>query len=76
MPKRKARLTTKASASATTVALQIPFMPNNCGIIKIDPTWNTNVRNKEINAETGPLFKAVKNHEAKIFIPAIKNPKQ
>ena len=35
-------------------------------------TWNTNILINEITAETMPLFKAVKNDDANIFIPLIR----
>ena len=34
--------------------------------------WNTNILINEITAETTPLFKAVKNDDANIFIPLIR----
>lgn len=56
--------------SATTTEDHIPSMPNNKGNNMTAPHSNTNVREKEIPAETSPLFKAVKKAEAYTLNPA------
>lgn len=62
-------LTINAKISAITTANQIPFNPKSNGSIIITATWNTKVLKNDIVAETNPLFKAVKNDEAKILNP-------
>lgn len=49
---------------------QIPFLPISTGKRSTDPAWNKSVRRKEINADTLPLFSAVKKEEVMMLIPA------
>ena len=59
-----------AATSATHTAHHIPSTPKSTGRISTDELWKTRVRRKDIAADTAPLFKAVKNPEAKILNPA------
>ena len=68
----KKSVTHRVSASATIIALQIPFISRKTGRIRIAPIWNTSVLINEITAEITPLFKAVKKLEPKILKPLIK----
>ena len=63
----------KVNISATTTPIQIPFNPSKIGSSIIHPIWNNKVRRNAIIPETTPLFKAVKNEEAQILNPLIKN---
>ena len=65
-------VTTNDNISANNIANQMPFMPNINGNKNIIATWNTKVLKKDIKAEIKPLFKAVKNDEAKTLIPPTK----
>ena len=60
---------TIANVSATSTAHHMTSMPNRNGNSNTQPLSSTNVRVNEIVADTGPLFKAVKNSEAKMLIP-------
>ena len=62
-------LSTRAAASATITDPQIPFTPKKPGRIRMLSTSKTSVLANEIRADTGPLFKAVKNEEANILKP-------
>ena len=53
----------KAKASATATDAQIPSRPKTKGKVNITAIWNKSVREKDISADTGPLFKAVKKAE-------------
>ena len=63
-------MTTSAIKSDATTENQMPFKPQSKGKSNTAAIWNTRVRKKEINAETGPLFNAVKKEEPYIDIPA------
>ena len=54
---------TSAMASAATTASQMPSTPMISGRVRMDTTWNSSVRRKEMAADTVPLFSAVKNAE-------------
>ena len=56
-------VTHKVKSSATATETQIPFMSNIIGRISTQASWKTSVRKKEIAAEIGPLFSAVKKAE-------------
>ena len=60
---------TSAMASAATTASQMPSTPMISGRVRMDTTWNSSVRRKEIAADTVPLFSAVKNAEPKMLKP-------
>ena len=60
-------LTTSDKISVTKTDNQIPSIPHILGNINIVITWKNNVLKNEINAETNPLFKAVKNDDANIL---------
>ena len=55
--------------SAPTTASHTPLSPQINGRIKMNAIWKTRVRKNEITAEIRPLLSAVKNADAKIFIP-------
>lgn len=55
--------------SAKISAYHIPSTPKSAGNNNTAPSSNTNVRKNDINADTCPLFKAVKKAEPKIAIP-------
>ena len=61
--------TTAAISSAKTIAYQMPSTPNSKGNRSTAPSSNTKVRKKEINADTCPLFSAVKKAEPKTATP-------
>ena len=65
-----------AISSATTMDIQIPSTPHTSGKSKIAAIWKTSVRRKEIAADTGPLFRAVKKPEPKIAKPAKRKEKE
>ena len=58
-----------AENSAPITAPQSPSNPNNIGRIQTQTIGNINERKKDKIADTAPLFKAVKNEEAKILYP-------
>ena len=60
--------------SATGTASQAPYRPKKSGRINRSRTVNTSVLQKEINAETVPFDRAVKNPEEVIFTPLNRNP--
>ena len=47
----------------------LPSTPMISGRVRMDTTWNSSVRRKEIAADTAPLFSAVKNAEPKMLKP-------
>lgn len=53
----------KVNNSAIATENQIPLMPNIIGSTSTQASWNTSVLRKEMAAEMGPLFSAVKNAE-------------
>ena len=57
---------TSAMASAATTASQMPSTPMMSGRVRMDTTWNSSVRRKEMAADTAPLSSAVKNAEPKM----------
>lgn len=58
--------------SAKTIAYHMPSTSNNIGNSNTAPSSKTNVLKNDINADTCPLFKAVKKAEPKIAIPVNK----
>ena len=60
----------KEISSAITIDNQIPSTPKNGGSTITNINCNTKVLIKEINADTNPLFNAVKKEDEKILIPA------
>ena len=71
------RNTNKSDAhSAKIIADHIPSIPNNKGINITADVSNISVREKDMQADIMPLFKAVKNAEAQIFIPAKRKDKE
>ena len=52
---------------------QMPSTSQNSGKISTAADWNTNVLKNDIEAETSPLFSAVKNAEAKMANPENRN---
>lgn len=65
-----------AISSATIIEAHIPSVPQISGIIITARIWKTRVLRNEIIAEVSPSFKAVKNDEPNIAIPAKRNEKQ
>ena len=65
-------LTITAKISATTIESHKPSNSRINGKVNIITIWNTSVLKNDIAADTNPLFKAVKNDDAKIFNPLIK----
>ena len=55
--------------SATKTAPHIPSIPNISGSINTDNNSNTNDLINAINADIGPLFRAVKKEDVNILIP-------
>ena len=58
-----------AIISATEIALHIPSIPNISGSISTDNNSNTNDLINAINADIGPLLRAVKKEDVNILIP-------
>ena len=75
-------VTITASASAITMDSQIPIMPSPPAFSKMKgrrktvTDWKTSVRKKEMTADTGPLFSAVKKDEPKIAVPVKRKAKE
>ena len=65
-----------AIRSPKTTEYHMPSTPNNTGSKSTDPSSKINVRKKDINADTIPLFSAVKKAELKIAIPVKKYEKE
>ena len=70
---RSIEVAINVSASATARAIQIPFVPNISGRIRMAATWITRVLKNEIAADNTPLLSAVKKADPKILNPATKN---
>jgi len=68
-------VTITAKNSATTVENQIPSSFHISGIIITAAVWNKRVLRKDISAEIGPSFRAVKKAEPKMAMPAKKKEK-
>ena len=66
---RQMILSAREAASATIADPQIPLIPKRTGRKRTLSTSKTRVLANEIRAETGPLFRAVKNEEANILKP-------
>ena len=52
---------------------QIPSIPKRIGGVRTTIIWKTRVRRKEMQAETAPLFKAVKKAEPHTLKPIGRN---
>ena len=63
MVRKKNTVTHKVSISAMVTDSHTPVRPKNIGSTITHRIWNTRVRRKEIKADTGPLFSAVKKEE-------------
>lgn len=67
---RKRSVTATAINSAATIEYHIPSRPKNSGKIITAALWNKSVLRNDISAEVRPSFKAVKNAEPNMAVPA------